>query len=121
MEESPPQVASQVCEFCQGRRNAVFVPEALGSSSAEDDNPWSLGPVLRVRKTSRSQVIASDGLHFPDTKWSPWRAPSRDIPSARNIHFQNRLSAGDTGQLSLFLVLLWQEPQKESKLTFLCL
>lgn len=98
----------------------VFVPEAQGSR-AKDDNLWSLGPILRVRKTSQSQVIASDGLHFPDMKWSPWRAPSRDILSARNIHFQNRLSAGITGQRRLFLVLLWQEPQKKSKLTFLCL
>lgn len=71
---------------------------------------------LRVRETSHSQVSSSDSIyHEMVTLWDPqlWH-----ITLGRSIHFQNRLSAGNMGRLSLFLVLLWQKPQRGSKLIF---
>lgn len=100
----------RIWSFCLRLAAAVREPAMLGA--------WAL--FLELGRLHRARWF-----HLTDSIYLTWNGcPGGHLVvtySIRNIHFQNRLSAGNTGQLSLFLVLLWQEPQRESELTFLCL
>lgn len=96
--------------FCLRPAAAVQKPAMLGA--------WA--PFLELGRLHRARWF-----HLTDSIYLTWNGhPGGHLVvtySIRNIRFQNRLSAGNTGQLGLFLVLLWQEPQRELELTFLCL